>query len=252
MALDQRPRGRTGARRRYWKAGTDVDGRRRRQQRARRATGSTARRTATSTFHVGDAHIYKVNTQTHQMKVFSNGKLLRTIPITTGEQPEFTTRSGDQGDHREVRHKRMNSETVGIAADSADGYDIDDVQYAMRVTYSGEFVHAAPWSVGSQGYANVSHGCTGMSTDNAGWLYAMTKPRRRRRVHRHRPPDDPRPTATATGTSPSPTYSSGLRSLLTARDPARKFRASRRFPQAARDGCDAMSGAGKPAGRVDT
>ena len=80
----------------------------------------------------------------------------------------------------------MNSETVGITG--ADAYDIDNVQWAMRVTYSGEFIHAAPWSVGSQGYANVSHGCTGMSTDNAGWLYAMSSPRRRRRVHRHRPP----------------------------------------------------------------
>ena len=73
--------------------------------------------------------------------------------------------------------KRMNSETVGIPVDSADGYDIDNVQWAMRVTYSGEFVHAAPWSVGSQGYANVSHGCTGMSTSNADWLYHMTVPR---------------------------------------------------------------------------
>src|SRR3546814_4973900 len=40
--------------------------------------------------------------------------------------------------------------------------------WAMRLTYSGEFIHAAPWSVGSQGSANVSHGCTGMSTENAG------------------------------------------------------------------------------------
>jgi lipoprotein-anchoring transpeptidase ErfK/SrfK len=69
------------------------------------------------------------------------------------------------------RHKRMNSETIGIDPNSADGYDIDDVEYAMRVTYSGEFVHAAPWSVGSQGHSNVSHGCTGMSTSNAEWLY---------------------------------------------------------------------------------
>ena len=45
----------------------------------------------------------------------------------------------------------------------------------MRVTYSGEFLHAAPWSVGSQGYANVSHGCTGMSTANAAWLYNISK-----------------------------------------------------------------------------
>ena len=53
------------------------------------------------------------------------------------------------------RAKRMNSETVGIGRDDPEAYDIDDVEYAMRVTYSGEFLHAAPWSVGSQGYANV-------------------------------------------------------------------------------------------------
>jgi lipoprotein-anchoring transpeptidase ErfK/SrfK len=125
-------------------------------------------------FTIGDAHVYKVDTRTDQMKVFSNGKLLRTIPITTGQQPKFTTRSGVKVIIEKFDSKRMNSETVGIPVDSADGYDIDNVQWAMRVTYSGEFVHAAPWSVASQGRANVSHGCTGMSTSNADWLYHMT------------------------------------------------------------------------------
>jgi lipoprotein-anchoring transpeptidase ErfK/SrfK len=125
-------------------------------------------------FHVGSANIYKVNAQTHQMQVFSDGQLLRTIPITTGK-PGFTTRSGVKVIIEKFREKRMNSETVGIARNNPEYYDIDDVEYAMRVTYSGEFIHAAPWSVGSQGYANVSHGCTGMSTANAGWLYNITK-----------------------------------------------------------------------------
>ena len=119
--------------------------------------------------------VSKVDMNTHQMRVFRNGKLIRTIPITTGEQPKFTTRSGTKVIVEKFRHKRMNSETIGIDPDSADGYDLDDVEYAMRVTYSGEFIHAAPWSVGSQGNANVSHGCTGMSTANAGWLYNNTK-----------------------------------------------------------------------------
>jgi hypothetical protein len=39
------------------------------------------------------------------------------------------------------------------------------------VTWSGEFLHAAPWSQGSQGSANVSHGCVGMSTANALWYF---------------------------------------------------------------------------------
>ncbi len=157
----------------YWKAGTDVDvdvdinsvsaG-----------AGIYGQESRHVDFHVGSANIYKVNAQTHQMQVFSNGELLRTIPITTGK-PGFTTRSGVKVIIEKFDSKRMNSETIGIANDSSEGYDLDDVQWAMRVTYSGEFVHAAPWSVGSQGYANVSHGCTGLSTDNAKWLYDMSK-----------------------------------------------------------------------------
>jgi lipoprotein-anchoring transpeptidase ErfK/SrfK len=125
-------------------------------------------------FQVGDAHIYQVDGQTHQMKVFENGKVLRTIPITLGKSPDFVTRSGVKVIMEKFDSKRMNSETVGIPTGSSEGYDLDNVQWAMRVTNSGEFIHAAPWSVGSQGYENVSHGCTGMSTDNAAWLYAMT------------------------------------------------------------------------------
>ena len=157
----------------YWKAGTQVDvnldinG-------VEAGNGIYGQEDRDVQFAVGDAHIYKVDTRTDQMKVFSNGKLLRTIPITTGQQPKFTTRSGIKIIIEKFDSKRMNSETVGIPVDSADGYDIDNVQWAMRVTYSGEFVHAAPWSVGSQGVANVSHGCTGMSTSNADWLYHMT------------------------------------------------------------------------------
>ena len=107
------------------------------------------------------------------MQVFSNGSLLRTIPITTGKAG-FTTRSGTKVIIEKFREKRMNSETVGIGQDDPEFYDLDDVEYAMRLTYSGEFIHAAPWSEASQGSANVSHGCTGMSTADAAWLYDMT------------------------------------------------------------------------------
>lgn len=157
----------------YWKAGTDVhvdvD-----VNSVRAGRGVYGQESRKLDFHVGDAHIYKVDAKTHQMKVFSNGKLIRTIPITTGK-PGFTTRSGIKVVIEKFATKRMNSETVGIPAGSADAYDIDDVKWAMRLTYSGEFIHGAPWSVGSQGYANVSHGCTGMSDANAQWLYDLSR-----------------------------------------------------------------------------
>ncbi|MCW2808551.1 MAG: hypothetical protein JWQ93_2506, partial [Marmoricola sp.] len=158
----------------YWKPGTDVTvnadvgG-------VSAGNGIYGQESRVLKFHVGDSMVSKVDMNTHQMRVFRNGQQIRTIPITTGEQPKFTTRSGTKVIVEKFRHKRMNSETIGIDPASADGYDLDDVEYAMRVTYSGEFVHAAPWSVASQGHANVSHGCTGMSTANAAWLYNVSK-----------------------------------------------------------------------------
>lgn len=156
----------------YWKAGTDVsvdlD-----INSVSAGGGVYGQENREIDFQVGDAHVYRVDAQTYQMRVFSNGDLQRTIPVTTGKAG-FITRSGTKVIVEKFREKRMNSETVGIAERNPEFYDIDDVEYAMRLTYSGEFIHAAPWSVGSQGNANVSHGCTGMSPQNAAYLYDMT------------------------------------------------------------------------------
>ncbi|MGA8995638.1 MAG: Ig-like domain-containing protein [Nocardioidaceae bacterium] len=158
----------------YWKPGTDVtveaD-----VNSIPAGKGVYGQLSRTSTFHVGRSVVSKVNAATHQMSTFIDGRLAKRTPITTGKAG-FTTRSGTKVIIEKFRERRMNSETVGIARGSAEAYDIDDVEYAMRLTYSGEFLHAAPWSVGSQGSANVSHGCTGLSTANAGWLYSVSKP----------------------------------------------------------------------------
>ncbi|MDT0459843.1 Ig-like domain-containing protein [Streptomyces sp. DSM 41527] len=106
---------------------------------------------------------------THQMTVLRNGESINTIPVTTGK-PGFSTRNGVKVVLGKESFVRMRSSTVGIAAGSGDSYDLP-VYWATRVTWSGEYVHAAPWSVGSQGAANVSHGCTGMSTSNAQWFF---------------------------------------------------------------------------------
>jgi lipoprotein-anchoring transpeptidase ErfK/SrfK len=156
----------------YWQAGSDVkvdlD-----VNSVPAGNGIYGQESRVINFHVGNAHVYKVNAQTHQMQVYSNGSLLRTLPITTG-QAGFVTRSGTKVIMEKFRERTMDSETVGIGKDDPRYYHVDGVEYAMRLTYSGEFIHAAPWSVASQGRANVSHGCTGMSTANAAWLYAMT------------------------------------------------------------------------------
>lgn len=154
----------------YWKAGTTVT--------VNADIGSVpagngiyGQLDRTETFHIGRAQVLKVNLDSDQLTVHQDGHVIRTIPVSAGKEPQFTTRSGTKVIVSKESHTRMNSETIGIDPNSPQGYDLDDVRYAMRLTFSGEYLHAAPWSVAAQGHANTSHGCTGMSMANAHWLF---------------------------------------------------------------------------------
>ena len=122
-----------------------------------------------SSFNIGPSMVTKVDAATHEAQVLRDGAVIRTIPITTGKLG-FETRSGTKVIVSKERTRIMDAATGGTDRGDPEYYRLT-VEYAMRVTYSGEFVHAAPWSVGSQGRSNVSHGCIGMSTSNAQWLY---------------------------------------------------------------------------------
>ncbi len=124
-------------------------------------------------FAIGKSVVSKVDVQKHTMTVTINGKLARTIPITAGKDG-FTTRSGVKVIMEKFATKRMDARTVGIKPGDPEYYDIHDVKWAQRVTSSGEFIHGAPWSSGSQGTANVSHGCVGMSLANGQWFFNQT------------------------------------------------------------------------------
>ncbi|NJP99768.1 L,D-transpeptidase [Streptomyces zingiberis] len=110
----------------------------------------------------------------HTLTLRRDGKVVKTVPVTTGK-PGFETRNGTKIVLAKEPFVRMRSTTVGIAAGSSESYDLP-VQWAVRLTWSGEYVHAAPWSVGSHGSANVSHGCTGMSMENAKWFFDAVRP----------------------------------------------------------------------------
>lgn len=52
---------------------------------------------------------------------------------------------------------------------------VTEIDYAQRLTWNGEYIHAAPWSEHVQGRQNVSHGCVNISTAHARWLFSTTK-----------------------------------------------------------------------------
>jgi len=156
----------------YWKSGTKVRVKADLQG-VQFAKGVWGDGTQKASFRIGSRMISTVNIDRHTLTVRRDGKVLRTIPVTTGK-PGFQTRQGIKVIMSRESSRQMNSETTGIGRDDAEYYNVN-VKWAMRLTNSGEFLHAAPWSVGSQGRANVSHGCTGMSNANAAWLFSVSK-----------------------------------------------------------------------------
>ncbi|MFC8195983.1 Ig-like domain-containing protein [Streptomyces sp. NPDC060006] len=125
------------------------------------------------TLTTGDRIEAVTDAASHSMTVYRNGEAIKTIPVTTGK-PGFDTRNGVKVVLGKEYFVRMRGTSIGIAEGSAESYDLP-VYYATRVTWSGEYVHAAPWSTGSQGAANVSHGCTGMSMANAEWFFETVR-----------------------------------------------------------------------------
>jgi lipoprotein-anchoring transpeptidase ErfK/SrfK len=127
------------------------------------------------TFTVGSAMISTVNIQTHMMTVTRAGQVIKTIPVSTGRPGPLTeTRYGTKVVIRKEGQVTMDSSTVGIPKGNPNYYKID-TKWNLRLTWTGEYIHSAPWSVGSQGTANVSHGCTNMSPANAQWMFENSK-----------------------------------------------------------------------------
>jgi lipoprotein-anchoring transpeptidase ErfK/SrfK len=125
-------------------------------------------------FKIGRKIVSTVDIAAHRLIVRIDGKAARTIPVSTGDS-KHRTRYGTKVIMEKFPKVDMDAATTGVDSEDPDYYDISDVKWAMRVTNSGEFLHAAPWSASSHGRANVSHGCTGMSTANADWLYHQSK-----------------------------------------------------------------------------
>jgi lipoprotein-anchoring transpeptidase ErfK/SrfK len=122
-----------------------------------------------TSFKIGDAHISEVDIATHTMHVYNNGVLIKTFPVSTGRD-QYPTMDGVHVAIEKAKVVTMDSATVGIPKGNPDYY-YEKVYWDVRISYSGEFVHAAPWSVWAQGKRNVSHGCINASTADAKWFY---------------------------------------------------------------------------------
>jgi lipoprotein-anchoring transpeptidase ErfK/SrfK len=147
----------------YWPAGTTVsfighlDG-------VEASPGVYGYHTLTQTFSIGESVIAIGNTQTHQTQIYVNGKLRYNWPISSG-RPGDDTPNGSY----------LTIEKENPVLMTGPGYSLE-VPYSVRFTWSGDYYHDAYWSVGEQGFENVSHGCVNLSPEDAQIYYNMAVP----------------------------------------------------------------------------
>ncbi|MFE9019487.1 Ig-like domain-containing protein [Streptomyces sp. NPDC007808] len=147
----------------YWKEGTKVtvdlnlDG-------VEGRSGVYGEQDKKVSFTIGRDQVSVVDVKTKKMKVMQDGKVVRTIPVTTGA-PGYETWNGQMVMTEKFVQTRMNGDTVGYEGE----YDIKDVPHAIRLTDSGTFVHGNYWGGDAFGNRNVSHGCVGLRDVKGAW-----------------------------------------------------------------------------------
>lgn len=147
----------------YWKPGTKVtvaltlDG-------VEGRPGVYGKQTRQVSFTIGRRQVSTVDVKTKKMVVRRDGKVIKTIPVTTGA-PGYETWNGQMVITERLEVTRMNGETVGYKGE----YDIKDVPHAQRLTTSGTFIHGNYWGGGAFGNYNASHGCIGLRDVRGGY-----------------------------------------------------------------------------------
>ncbi|HPX36855.1 MAG TPA: Ig-like domain-containing protein [Mycobacterium sp.] len=135
--------------------------------------GLFGQRNLAAQFTIGDRVIATADDDTKMLTIRRNGEIVTTMPISMGKDSTPTNNGvyivGDR-----YRRLIMDSATYGVPSDSPKGYRLE-VDWATQMSYSGIYVHSAPWSVAAQGSSNTSHGCLNVSPANAEWFYENTK-----------------------------------------------------------------------------
>jgi lipoprotein-anchoring transpeptidase ErfK/SrfK len=118
---------------------------------------------------IGRAFEMKVENATKQMTVYENGQVIKTLPVSLGKK----STPSSSGTMVVMEKKAATVFDTRDDPNPANRY-VTDIEFAQRLTWGGEYIHAAPWSVQHQGRRNVSHGCVNVATANAKWLFNKT------------------------------------------------------------------------------
>ncbi|OBA77093.1 hypothetical protein A5641_19670 [Mycobacterium sp. 1554424.7] len=135
-------------------------------------------------FHIGDAHVSIADDATHQVSVFDNGALVRTMPTSMGmggtedvggRTISLWTPPGIYTVIDKGNPVVMDSSTFGLPKNSRLGYR-ETINYATKISTDGIYLHELDATVWAQGHRDTSHGCLNLNADNAKWFYDFSVP----------------------------------------------------------------------------
>jgi lipoprotein-anchoring transpeptidase ErfK/SrfK len=118
----------------------------------------------TLSMNIGAAHVSTVNGSSEQMTVSSDGQTVKTFGVSLGKASTPTYLG------TKVVMEKKNPQHMVSAPGEANPYSLE-VPWSVRLTNSGEFVHAAAWNTGNIGSRSTSHGCTNLTVADAQWFY---------------------------------------------------------------------------------
>ena len=127
------------------------------------------------TFEIGAARITKINMKKHRMTVTVDGKKVRSVPISggNGSTREYTTTSGVHLTMEKGNPVRM----ISPGRKKGDpGYYDELINYAVRISNSGEYLHQTAGQEYCLGRMNCSHGCVRQPAKDALWFYRTVQP----------------------------------------------------------------------------
>ncbi len=147
-------------------------------------SGAYLSNSASATIHIGDSHVLIADNATHRMQLFINGTLTKTIKVSmgmggsttgaNGQLVNYWTRTGPHVVIQKSPSVTMSSASYGITDPKSKYYYAPEtVLDAVRISYSGEFVHLRTWTVHDIGVRNTSHGCINVGKDYASYLYGL-------------------------------------------------------------------------------
>ncbi|QNE13977.1 Ig-like domain-containing protein [Pseudarthrobacter sp. NBSH8] len=124
------------------------------------------------TVNFGDKRVAIADATAHTFTLSVNDQVVKTLPVSMGDK-RFPSARGYAVLMEKNRYDHFRAASIGLKPGDPAYYGEVDVEYSIRLTLSGAYIHQALESAFPYiGNTNVSHGCIGFAPDGAAWVFA--------------------------------------------------------------------------------